>query len=80
MFQVEDTGIGISKEQMKELFASFTQADTSIHKRYGGTGLGLAITKRFCQIMGGSIAVTSEFGKGSTFTAVLPTLVKEDAT
>lgn len=71
-FRVSDTGIGMSAEQTAKLFQAFTQADTTTTKRFGGSGLGLAITKHFCDMLGGSIAVESELGKGSTFTITLP--------
>jgi signal transduction histidine kinase len=75
-FEVEDTGIGIQKDQIKAIFKAFTQADTSTTRQYGGTGLGLAITKSFCQIMGGDVSVESEYGTGSCFTMRLPTDVE----
>lgn len=64
---VEDAGIGMTPSQMDKLFKSFSQADTSTTRQYGGSGLGLAITKNIIDLMKGTISVTSEFGKGSTF-------------
>lgn len=72
LLAVSDTGIGMTSEQVSKLFQAFTQADASTTRKYGGTGLGLVITKQFCQMMGGDISVTSEFGKGSVFTIRLP--------
>ncbi|MDR2076843.1 MAG: response regulator [Desulfovibrio sp.] len=66
-FTVEDTGIGMSQEQMSRVFAAFTQADNSVTRKYGGTGLGLTITRQMVELMGGELAVSSEEGQGSTF-------------
>ncbi|WKA27268.1 hybrid sensor histidine kinase/response regulator [Bradyrhizobium roseum] len=65
--EIADTGIGIEPETLANLFKPFTQADTSISRKYGGSGLGLAICKRLCQTMGGDIEVESEPGTGSKF-------------
>jgi len=66
-FTVTDTGVGISKEQQDRLFVPFEQAESSTTRKYGGTGLGLSITKRIIELMGGEISISSELGKGSTF-------------
>ncbi len=73
LIEVIDSGIGIPKDRLSRLFKSFSQVDTSTTRKYGGTGLGLAISKRLVKMMGGTIDVTSEEKKGSTFwfTAVL---------
>jgi CheY-like chemotaxis protein/nitrogen-specific signal transduction histidine kinase len=71
-FTVSDTGIGLTPEQQRRLFQSFSQADPSTSRKYGGTGLGLVISRRFAQMMGGDITVHSEFGRGATFTVRLP--------
>jgi CheY-like chemotaxis protein len=75
--RLTDTGTGMTPEQMENLFEAFSQADTATHRRYGGTGLGLAITRYFCEMMGGSISVTSQPGQGTTFTVYLPSEVRE---
>ena len=73
---VADTGIGMTAEQMGQLFQEFSQASSSTASKYGGTGLGLVISRRFCQMMGGDITVESEPGRGSTFTIRVPQIVE----
>jgi PAS domain S-box-containing protein len=72
IFSVTDTGIGVNKSQMDIIFQAFTQADSSITRRYGGTGLGLSISHSLVKQMGGDITVSSEPKKGSTFAFSLP--------
>jgi two-component system, NtrC family, sensor kinase len=72
VFDVSDTGIGMTEEQLGRLFKEFSQAEVSTSRRYGGTGLGLALSRRLCRLMGGDVTVVSEPGRGSTFTIRLP--------
>jgi signal transduction histidine kinase/PAS domain-containing protein len=72
IFQVTDTGIGMTSEQMDKMFLPFSQADASTTRKYGGTGLGLSITKQICEVMGGSISVDSIANVGSIFTLWFP--------
>jgi signal transduction histidine kinase/CheY-like chemotaxis protein len=77
-FAIRDSGIGMNPEQLSRIFEAFTQADASTTRKYGGTGLGLAITRRFCEMLGGGISVTSEPGAGSEFTVRLPAIAPSD--
>ncbi len=72
MITVEDSGIGIPEEDQKRIFVAFEQQDRDLVKHYGGTGLGLAISKNLVNIMGGSIGLESELGRGSKFSVYLP--------
>ena len=71
---IEDSGIGIEKENQKLVFEEFAQANENIEKKYGGTGLGLSICQKIIAILGGELALESSFGKGSTFKIKLPLL------
>jgi signal transduction histidine kinase/CheY-like chemotaxis protein len=75
IFQVADSGIGMTAEQVGKLFQTFSQADASTTRKFGGTGLGLAITKRLCRLLGGDVGVASEPGQGSIFTVRLPAVL-----
>jgi len=77
-FQIIDTGIGIDAASLDRIFLPFTQEDGTITRSYGGTGLGLSISSRLAGMMGGSISVESEKGKGSTFTVTLPLSQADD--
>ena len=70
--QVRDNGIGISAEDLSQLFMPFVQLDSSVSRKHDGTGLGLALTKKLVELQKGKISVLSEPGKGSTFTVMLP--------
>lgn len=72
IFEVEDTGIGMTPEQQARLFQPFSQADSSTTRNYGGTGLGLVISARFATMLGGDISLESELGTGTTFTLKVP--------
>ena len=74
-FAVNDTGIGIPEDKLEHVFKEFSQADSSTTRDYGGTGLGLTISRRFCQMLGGDMTVTSELGAGSTFTIRVPAVL-----
>jgi len=76
-FSVNDTGIGMTPEQLTRLFEVFSQADAATTRKYGGTGLGLALSRRLCRMMDGDVTVDSEVGRGSTFTIRLPAVVAE---
>ncbi len=81
-FSVSDTGIGIPQDKLGLIFENFQQADSSKTRKYGGTGLGLSISKKIIEMMGGKISVSSEEGKGSTFSFTIPfkKLQSNDAT
>jgi signal transduction histidine kinase len=66
----------MTPDQIEKLFEAFTQAEASTTRTYGGTGLGLALTRNFCRLLGGDVSVSSERGKGSTFTARIPATVE----
>ncbi len=72
VFDVSDTGIGMTQDQLDRLFERFSQADASTTRRFGGTGLGLAITRAFARLLGGDVTVRSTYGEGSTFSMRLP--------
>ena len=79
VFDVSDTGIGMTQEQLDRLFERFSQADASTTRRFGGTGLGLAITRAFCRLLGGDVTVRSTYGEGSTFSMRVPAELAAEA-
>ena len=76
IYRVSDTGIGIPKEELENVFAEFRQVDSTVTREFGGTGLGLSITKKFVEMHGGRIWVESEIGKGCVFYFAVPLRVK----
>jgi signal transduction histidine kinase len=78
-FAVTDTGIGIAAEHLPNLFADFVQIDVRLQKRLRGSGLGLSLARKFAQLLGGTVAVTSELGKGSRFSVTLPIKIADPA-
>ncbi len=76
--EVEDTGIGIRQQDIERLFESFQRVDLQTNNKVEGTGLGLSICKQLCSMMGGSISVASQYGKGSTFTAAIPQKIEDE--
>jgi len=77
VYEVSDSGIGIRKEDLHNLFRTFTRLDMKKNQGVEGTGLGLAITKSICKAMGGDVTADSKYGEGSIFTAVLPQIIEE---
>ena len=79
IYRVSDTGIGIPKEELENVFAEFRQVDATVTREFGGTGLGLSITKKFVEMHGGRIWIESEIGKGTTFFFAVPLRTKDEA-
>jgi signal transduction histidine kinase len=77
-FSVEDTGIGMSQEQIEAIFAAFNQADNSPTRKYGGAGIGLSVSRQMVELMGGNLAVSSEKGKGTVFCFACEFAIPED--
>ena len=80
LYRVSDTGIGIPKDELENVFAEFRQVDSTVTREFGGTGLGLTITKKFVEMHGGRIWIESEIGKGCTFFFAIPLRTKGDDT
>ncbi len=78
VFQVSDTGIGLTSDQLQRIFEPFTQADSSTTRNFGGSGLGLTLSRHFAEMMGGTLIGESSLGKGSTFTLSLPVITGID--
>ena len=79
VFDVSDTGIGMTEEQLGRVFDSFSQADPTISRRFGGTGLGLTLTKQYCEMIGGELGVKSVLNRGTTFTMKVPVRLADSA-
>ena len=78
-FDIEDTGIGIPPDKQQQIFDAFCQADNTTTRRFGGTGLGLAITRQLTELLGGSLSLSSQPGRGSVFTLSIPSGANADA-
>jgi signal transduction histidine kinase len=78
-FSVNDTGIGIPADVLPGLFQDFAQVDSPLQRRVRGTGLGLSLCRRFAELLGGSVGVTSEVGKGSEFWVMLPIRLESES-
>jgi signal transduction histidine kinase len=74
-FAVTDTGIGIASEHLESLFNDFVQVNSSIQKRLRGTGLGLSLSRKLAIVLGGDVSVTSQVGRGSTFSVTIPLML-----
>lgn len=79
LFKISDTGIGISQENLKQIFNRFTQASSETNRKYGGTGLGLTIVQQLVELQGGEISVTSELNRGSVFSFSIPFKIDKNA-
>jgi signal transduction histidine kinase len=80
VYHVADTGIGIPKEELENVFGEFRQVDSTVTREFGGTGLGLSITKKFVEMHGGRVWVESEYGKGCTFYFAVPVRTRSEVT